>query len=207
LLLTAHWDSRPWADSDADPQNRSHPILGANDGASGVAVLLEIAQQLKLRKPSIAVSIVLFDGEDLGSSGKSESWCAGSKYFASHLPGGYVFTSAINLDMVGDSELLIKREQRSDKWASELADEVFSTAGELGISQFANTTGDDVLDDHVALNEAGIPAVDLIDFDYPNPEKNYWHTTLDTPDKCSAESLRAVGTVLLQLIYKKHQKL
>lgn len=207
LLLTAHWDSRPWADSDADPKKHSQPILGANDGASGVAVLLEVARQLSLQKLPISITILLFDGEDLGTSGKNDSWCAGSKYFSSHLPVEYDFSSAINLDMVGDAELLIKREQRSDRWASEIADVVFQTADELGIFQFSNSAGDDVMDDHVALNEAGIRAVDLIDFDYPNAVVNYWHTTLDTPDKCSAESLGAVGTLLLHLIYTKYEQL
>ena len=207
LLLMAHWDTRPWADADANPNAHELPIAGANDGASGVAVLLELARQFKAHAPPIGVSIVLVDGEDLGTSGKADSWCPGSKYFASHLPAGLTFSSAINLDMVGDAELLIKREQRSDKWAPEIADLIFKTAEELGIHQFSNSSGDDVMDDHVALNEVGIRAVDLIDFDYPNAQKNYWHTMQDTPDKCSPESLSAVGTLLLHLLYSKHQQL
>ncbi|MGB2868298.1 MAG: M28 family peptidase [Bacteroidota bacterium] len=203
ILLTAHWDSRPWADSDKDPRNQTKPVPGANDGASGVAVLLEVSRAIKTSPAPTGIDIVFFDGEDFGSHGKDDTWCTGSRYFAAHLPAGYAPHFGINLDMVGDKHLLLPREQRSDRYAPEVMKLIFSTAKELNIGQFSDTQGDDVYDDHIPLNEAGIRTADLIDFDYSDGNSNFWHTTGDTPDKCSAESLEAVGVVLLQLIYTK----
>jgi Iap family predicted aminopeptidase len=203
ILLTAHWDTRPWADQDPDPKNRAKPIIGANDGASGVAVLLELARQLKRNPPPIGVDIVLFDGEDLGTTGVAESFSAGAKYFARNRPAGMNPLFAINIDMVGDRDLLIPREVNSDRYAPHLMNLIFTTAQELGISQFIDSPGTEVTDDHMPLMNAGIPAVDLIDFSYPDETNKYWHTIADTPDKCSSESLSAVGRVLVAIIYSK----
>ncbi len=201
IVLTAHWDSRPWADSDPDPKRHDDPVPGANDGASGVAVLLEIARTLKSAPPAAGVDIVLFDGEDMGTQGNLASWCTGSKYFTKHLPKNYAVLFGINLDMVGDTYLSIPREQKSDSYANDVMNLVYSTAKQLKVSQFVDVAGDDVYDDHVPMNEAGIKTIDLIDFNYVNTQLNYWHTVDDTPDKCSAESLGAVGTVLLHLVH------
>ena len=203
ILLTAHWDSRPWADSDKDSRNQTKPVPGANDGASGVAVLLEVACALHASSPPMGVDIVFFDGEDFGSHGRDDTWCTGSRYFAGHLPAGYSPHFGINLDMVGDKHLLIPREQRSDRYASDVMSLIYTTAHELNVGQFSDTQGDDVYDDHIPLNEAGIRTADLIDFDYGDGNSDYWHTTEDTADKCSAESLEAVGVVLLNLVYTK----
>ncbi|MBI2618575.1 MAG: M28 family peptidase [Ignavibacteriales bacterium] len=201
ILLTAHWDTRPWADMDENPEDRSKPILGANDGASGVAVLLEIARQLNLLPPSVGVDIVFFDAEDTGETGSSESFALGSQWFAKNLPPNTRYRFAINLDMVGDKNLEIPREEYSDTYAPDLMDLISSTAKVLGYPQFADRRVPGIYDDHMPLNKANIPAVDLIDFNYPDETNRYWHTLQDTPDKCSPESLGAVGTVLLHVIY------
>jgi len=203
VLLTAHWDTRPWADNDSDPSNHEKPILGANDGASGVAVLLEIARQMKRNAPPIGVDIVLFDCEDVGRHGDQRSYAVGSQHFAKNRPKELNPRFAVNLDMVGDKNLTIPREQNSDRYAPTIMDLIYSTAKELGVSEFVNGVGEEIFDDHVPLNEAGIPAVDLIDFNYPDNSNRFWHSLEDTPDKCSPQSLEAVGKVLLSILYKK----
>jgi glutaminyl-peptide cyclotransferase len=203
LLLSAHWDTRLWADKDPDKKNWTKPISGANDGASGVAILMEIARQLKNAPPSVGVDLVLFDGEDLGKSGHPESFSAGSKYFAANKPAGFSPRFGINIDMVGDRNLMIYREQNSEEMAPETQNLVFSTARELGITQFMDSAGEEITDDHLPLNDVGIPTIDLIDFQYPDESNRYWHTLADTSDKCSAESLAAVGRVLLSIIYSQ----
>ncbi|MBW7887929.1 MAG: M28 family peptidase [Bacteroidetes bacterium] len=201
ILLTAHWDTRPRAEMDKNESLRSKPILGANDGASGVAVLLELARLMKQQAPEIGVDILFTDGEDYGDSEKDNGtrlYFLGAKYFAKTKPQNYVPDFGILLDMVGDRDLQIPMEQNSMKFAPQVVDLVWNTAEEIGVTQFIRVPGELVADDHLALTEAGIPTIDLIDFDYP-----YWHTTQDTPDKCSAESLEAVGKVLAAIIYSK----
>lgn len=203
ILLSAHWDTRLWADKDPNVKNHSTPIPGANDGASGVAVLLEIAQQLRARPPSIGVDLVLFDGEDVGTTGAPGSFCQGSRYFAKNKAENYQPRFGINIDMIGDRELTIYREQNSERLAPQILDQVFSAARQLKITQFVDSKGAEVSDDHLPLNEAGIPTINLIDFDYPDESNRFWHSLSDTPDKCSAASLEAVGTVLLNIIYSQ----
>ncbi|MBN2030250.1 M28 family peptidase [bacterium] len=197
LLLCAHWDTRPWADRDPDPENRDKPIIGANDGASGVAVLLEMAQILRAFPPAIGVDIVLFDGEDSGTSNNAESWCLGSRYFAQQKQAAYLPRYAILLDMIGDNDLHIPIERNSQRYAPEIVNKVWSKAEELGLDVFDRSLGYQMIDDHLELLRVGIPAIDIIDFDYP-----YWHTLQDTEDKCSPESLNIIGTLLVHLIYE-----
>ncbi len=201
ILLTAHWDTRPRADEDKDPSKQNQPILGANDGASGVAVLLEIANELKASPPPIGVDILLNDGEDYGHATDLDKFFLGTRYFAKHLKPGYHPQFGILLDMVGDSNLEIMKEPISMKYAPEVVDMVWSVARSLGIYQFTENVQRTVLDDHIPLNEAGLKTIDLIDFDYPDSSNRYWHTMEDTPDKCSPASLEAVGRVLLEVIY------
>ncbi len=201
VLLLAHWDTRPHADQDPLESNRSKPILGANDGASGVAVLLELARLMKQMPPSIGVDVLLVDGEDYGKSSDLNYYFLGAKYFARTMPRTYKPLFAILLDMIGDADLRIPMEQNSMKYAPGVVSLVWSAAQELGVTQFAAVPGEQIEDDHLALNEAGIPTIDLIDFQYP-----YWHTIQDTPDKCSPESLEAVGRVLVHVIYTKAGK-
>jgi len=189
VLLAAHWDTRPTADRDPDPANRSRPILGANDGASGVAVLLEIARALKAHPPSPRVTIVLFDGEDYGPT--AEDMFLGSKHFARTFAGPKV-EWAVLLDMVGDRDLKIRPERFSVQGAPAVVDRIWTAAEKIGATAFVRDPGPTILDDHVFLLDRGIPCIDVIDFDYP-----YWHTLADTPDKCAPDSLAQVGATLL----------
>lgn len=199
ILLLAHWDTRPRADEEKDASKRNQPILGANDGASGVAVLLEIARLLKQTLPPVGVDILFVDGEDYGKSRDLDSYFLGSRYFMKIKSQNYKPRYAILLDMVGYRELQIPMEQNSITYAPEVVELIWSTAEKLGVTQFVNVPGEEISDDHVPLNSGGIPTVDIIDFQYP-----FWHTTQDTPDKCSAESLETVGKVLTHVIYSKH---
>lgn len=201
VLLCAHWDTRPYADKDPDPTKRRSPVPGANDGASGVAVLLEMAQILHHSKPDFGVDIVLFDLEDLGAYNASlfpdslNQFCIGSEYFVSHMPD-YRPRYGILLDMIGDRELVIKKEGYSQANAAGVVGKVWKAAREVGAAAFVNEAGAALHDDHLAFLQKGIPVINLIDFDYP-----YWHTTEDTPDKCSVESVQQVGDVLVEVLY------
>ncbi|OGC77671.1 MAG: hypothetical protein A2145_00610 [candidate division Zixibacteria bacterium RBG_16_40_9] len=195
VLLCAHWDTRPWADKDPDSSQRNNPILGANDGASGTAILLHLAEIVGKHKPRFGVDLVFFDGEDLGQEGKPESYALGSQFFAKG-SSGYHPEFAILLDMVGDKDLKIYKEEYSNKFAPHTVELVWNKARELKLDCFVDSVGYTVWDDHIPLLQAGIPCVDIIDFNYP-----YWHTTADTPDKCSAESLEKVGRLLVALLY------
>jgi glutaminyl-peptide cyclotransferase len=195
ILLCAHWDSRPRAEKEPDSLRRNEPIIGANDGASGTAILLELGRIFKANPPPVGVDIVLFDGEDYGFNGREDGWFLGSYYFARHL-GGYRPRAAILLDMVGDKDLGIYREAYSEKYAGDLNNYIWQIAKEKKAAAFVDSLKHAVLDDHIPLLSAGLKAIDLIDFDYP-----YWHTQSDTPDKCSPVSLKAVGDVLLAALY------
>ncbi len=192
LMLGAHWDTRPWADRDADPANRNKPILGANDGASGVAVLLELARCLQAQHVKVPLDLVFFDAEDVGRT--TFEFCQGSFFYAFdkniQLP-----EKAIIIDMIGDKDLHIKREQYSEERAPELYAALWKIASKLGAQAFEPGSWGQIYDDHRPLQLAGVEAVDLIDFDYPA-----WHTLQDTPDKCSAASLDQVGEVLTAYI-------
>jgi glutaminyl-peptide cyclotransferase len=196
MLLCAHWDTRPTADQDPDSSLREKPILGANDGGSGVAVLLEIAKIISQKEPKWGVDIILFDGEDYGPEGELDKFCLGSKYFAKN-KGEYKPEFGILLDMIGDRDLNIYKEAYSNRYAKKVVDLVWNTAQKLKIDCFSDSTKYFVYDDHIPLLEVGIPCIDLIDFDYP-----YWHTTQDTPDKCSPESLQKIGEVLIEILYR-----
>lgn len=201
VLLCAHWDTRPFADRDT-PENQDIPIPGANDGASGVAVLLEIARQMHSVKPEIGVDIVLFDGEDYGHEGQTEKYFIGSRYFSENLKG-YKPRFGVLLDMVGDAKLNLPVEYQSQRYAPHIVDKIWSAAEELGYSQFEKRIGSSVNDDHIQLNQAGIPTIDIIDFEYPDAGHKYWHTLQDTADKCSPQSLKAVGQTLLYVLYNE----
>ena len=201
ILLLAHWDSRPRSDQETDLKKRDQPILGANDGASGVAVLLEIARHLKEKAPTAGVDMLFTDGEDYGKEGDNAGYLLGARYFSENLPPGFSPTFGILLDMVGDANLELMKESYSIQFAPEAVDAVWSAARELGVYQFTDNVQGYVTDDHLPLNRIGIRTIDLIDFSYPDASNRYWHTTQDTPDKCSSESLEAVGKVLMHVIY------
>lgn len=195
IVIGAHWDTRPLADLDPDSTKWDEPVPGANDGASGVAVLLELARILDSVAPPIGVDLVFFDGEDGGDYGVSPGhWCQGSFHFAAHLPTRY--DRAVVVDMVGDKNLRLPVEGNSFRLSPDWVDRIWKTAAELNVTAFERVRGEDVFDDHMPLLMKGIPAVDIIDFDYV-----HWHTTNDTIDKCSAASLAVVGQVLTAVIY------
>ena len=201
LLIGAHWDTRPWADEDPDTEKRNNPIIGANDGASGVAVILELARILNASPPPIGITLVLFDGEDMGRSGTPKSYAQGSLAFAKDLPIEKP-DEAIILDMIGDAELHIPIERYSYQQNRQLVKKLWGLAKVLSLDAFESRIEYSIYDDHVPLwAEAKIPAVDIIDFNYPNSYTNYWHTTQDLPEHCSAESLGQVGTLLVHYIY------
>ena len=197
ILLCAHWDTRPWADRDPNPANHDKPVIGASDGASGVAVLLEIARIIHILKPKYGVDIVFFDAEDFGSYGNNDSWALGSKHFAQTVSSQYHPEFGILLDLIGDADQQLYIEQNSYQYARDIVDRIWNVAQDLGISEFIPEPKHDVYDDHLNLLQAGIQCVDIIDFDY-----EYWHTIEDTPDKCSPQSLGNVGKVLVELLYK-----
>ncbi|MCC7494535.1 MAG: M28 family peptidase [Fimbriimonadaceae bacterium] len=206
LLLGAHWDTRPVADQDPDPAKRNQPILGANDGASGVAVLLELARHLQAAAPPRPVILVLFDFEDGGNTPLTtgqplSGFSIGARHFAANI-GRFRPREVIVVDMVGDPSLSLPREQNSVTSHPTLVDHVWQTAQSLGFTAFQNRLGLAITDDHIPLINIGVPAIDIIDFDYPGPNNHsFWHTTHDTPDNCRPESLRAVGQTLLNVIY------
>jgi len=171
--------------------------MGANDGASGVAVLLELGRLFKDNPPPLGVDIILFDGEDWGRNGEKAGWFLGSEHFAVNL-GTYRPRAAILLDMVGDKDLRIYREAYSDLYAKELTDYVWNIAREAGSAAFVDSVKHAVSDDHIPLLTRRIQAIDIIDFDYP-----YWHTQEDTPDKCSPGSLGIVGEVVLRAVFDR----
>ena len=197
VLLGAHWDTRAWADRDPIPAKRHLPVLGANDGASGVAILLEIARLLKKNPPEVGVDIVLFDGEDLGTEADPNGWFRGSNRYVEETSDKPPPLFVIVIDMVGKKDLALHWEGKSRELASNIVDLVWGEANTLGVRSFRSDVRHTVFDDHTPFLNAGIPAVDIIDFDYPS-----WHTTHDTPDKCSPESLEGVGRVLLSLVTK-----
>ena len=205
LLIGAHWDTRPWADEDPDPEKRNDPIIGANDGASGVAVVLELARIFNASPPPIGVTLVLFDGEDMGRSGIPKSYAQGSLAFAKDLPIEKP-DEAIILDMIGDAELHIPIERFSYQQNKKLVKKLWGLAKVLRLDAFESRIVHTIYDDHVPLwVEAKIPAIDIIDFNYPNSYANYWHTTQDLPENCSAESLGQVGTLLVHYIYGREK--
>jgi hypothetical protein len=211
ILLCAHWDSRPFADHDPDPANQYKPVLGANDGASGVAVLLEVARQLSHRKPASGIDIVLFDLEDYGEhrgwrgNASPDSWCLGSQYWARnpHRPG-YAARFGILLDMVGASDAVFPMDGTSMYFAPAVMKKVWEVARGLGYSKyFLAMETDPLIDDHLYINQiARTPTVDIIHYDSDRggfPAS--WHTVGDTLDKIDIDTLRAVGRTVLAVIF------
>ena len=200
LLLLAHWDTRPWADNDPDSANHNKPVMGANDGASGVAVLLQLARQLKTESTDLGIDIVLVDAEDMGEDDNEESWGLGTQYWAQHPHvTGYKPLFGILLDMVGAPDATFTREYYSTQYAGGFVDLVWRNAAG---GHFINRPGGAVTDDHIFVNRAGIPCVDIIDMRADSdtgfcPE---WHTIGDTMTTISATTLGEVGQTLLNVI-------
>jgi len=211
VLLAAHWDSRPFADHDPDEANHHTPIDGANDGASGVGVLLEIARQMSIQAPDIGVDIVLFDLEDYGmpafaGDGSNESWALGSQYWANNpMPIDYTANFGILLDMVGAENVSFRMEYYSMRYAPHIVKKVWKQAAALGFdSIFLFEEGGYVMDDHIPVNEVlKIPMIDIIHYDDSRDSSFFphWHTVNDNLDNIDKESLRIVGETVTHVVY------
>ena len=202
VLLAAHWDSRPIADKEVNSALQTKPIPGANDGASGVAVLLQLAKMFKQQPPETGVVMVFFDGEDYSLKPESvDTMFLGSKYYASHLDkkDKSAIRYGILLDMIGDKNLEIYQEVQSLRAAPDVVKKVWAAAKTLGYEKtFIPKPKYNIVDDHIPLINAGIKCIDIIDFDY-----GHWHTLDDTIDKCSPDSLRIVGEVVAKVVYQE----
>jgi Zn-dependent M28 family amino/carboxypeptidase len=200
VLYVTHWDTRPIAESDPDPAKRSQPIPGANDGASGTALLLAVADALKKSPPAVGVDLLFVDGEDYGAfDSAGADVLIGSRYFAAHLPAGYRPLFGVLWDMVGGRNQQIYQEGYSLERAPEVVERVWSAAEELHLGgMFRPINGGYITDDHVPLLRAGIRAIDVIGFEN---YKAWHHTTQDTPDKMSAATLADVGRLALSLLH------
>ena len=207
VLLGAHYDTRPYPDRDRrDPRGI---FLGANDGASGVAVLMELADSVAELKGSVGVDFVLFDAEEYVFEERRDSYCLGSLFFARQYAGSrkagtisYAYRCGVILDMVGDRNLTIWQEQQSVDWhdTRPVVESIWATAKQLQIQEFVPRPKYLINDDHVPLRmTGGIPTCDIIDFDYP-----HWHTTQDIPENCSAHSLGLVGRVILSWLQNNY---
>ena len=212
VLLCAHWDSRPWADADPDPKYHRTPILGANDGASGVGVLLEIARQLQAHPTDIGIDIIFFDAEDYGEHAADDeptdgiAWCLGSQYWA-RVPhvDGYMARFGILLDMVGGRDARFHREGLSDYFARDIVNKVWAAAHASGNGEwFPYAEGGQITDDHLPINQiARIPCIDIIGH-YPDPGfAPTWHTMDDTMENIDPAVLRAAGQTVMQVIYNE----
>ena len=218
VMLCAHWDTRPWADSDPDPANHYKPIPGANDGGSGVGVLLEIARQLASVPTNIGVDIILFDAEDYGKHENDEknekyasarnSWALGSQHWSRH-PHDFSYSPryGILLDIVGAPNSKFKHEYYSKEWSSPIVNKVWKHAKKAGYSNyFIDEEGGVVTDDHVYVNiNTGIRCIDIINCDRESPSGfgPYWHTMKDDMDWIDKETLKAVGQTVLNVIYSE----
>jgi hypothetical protein len=196
ILYVAHWDTRPRADQSANLGAQRMPVPGANDGASGVALLLGVADALAVLPPAYGVDLVFVDGEDFGDFSRGDDVLLGAKHYAASLEGQPRPLFGVVWDMIGDADLRIFQEGYSVARAPEVVERVWRMAEELGHGGvFRPTRVHTLVDDHVPLQEVGVRAIDVIDFDYP-----YWHTTDDTLDKVSAASLQVVGEVAVALL-------
>ncbi len=196
VVLCSHYDTRPIADQEPNPRRWREPFLSANDGGSGVALLMELAHHMKQLPTEVGVDFVLFDGEEYVFDGPhgQDRYFFGSDHFADDYRRSrpkHQYVGAVLLDLIAGKDAKYPIEQNSKFKAGGLVEAIWKTAGELGVTAFRNTIGEQILDDHLALNRVGIPAVDVIDFDYP-----HWHRLSDLPENCSPESMEQVAKVL-----------
>lgn len=209
ILLAAHWDSRRWADHDPKANLQHDPVPGANDGAAGVATLMEMARVMSAMPPSVGVDFIFFDVEDQGVADWSEtydehSWCKGSQYWAAnrHVPY-YTAVYGILFDMIGTPEPRFTKEYISRQYAPGLVDKLWQCATALGYGHiFVNQNTDPILDDHLYVNQrANIPMVDIVQNSPHTSFFTHWHTTTDDLQSVNADALRIVATVTMKTIY------
>ncbi|NLV53395.1 MAG: M28 family peptidase [Bacteroidales bacterium] len=215
ILISGHWDSRQWADNDPEEANHNTPVLAANDGASSIGVMIEIARQLQLQadsnKVQIGVDFICWDAEDSGESGSANesSWCLGSQYWSGirHVDG-YTARYGINLDMVGGRNTVFYREQYSMAYAPAVVDKVWGAAHRIGYGKYFSyeDKGGAITDDHLQVNRGGIPCIDVIGSDkekggFPST----WHTIYDTMENIDKAVLKAVGQTMLEVIFTEQK--
>lgn len=209
ILFSAHWDTRPIADKDPNPNLTSTPISGANDGASGVAVLLELANAIfidkelhnALKTGDTGLILAFYDAEDLGNSEHPDEFCLGSKAFAADIPPDLTFTQGINIDMIGDKDLEITFENESFRRFPDFCTKIWEIGMRYNPRIFIPKPQFTIIDDHASFFSKKIPYINIIDFTY-----TYWHTTSDTPDKCSPDSLQIIGNTLLTYLSNEIKK-
>ncbi len=215
ILLVAHWDTRPWADNENQMENRELPVPGANDGASGVGVLLEVARQFNMKRPEIGVDILFTDAEDYGRiegwGVSEETWALGVQYWVKNMPyeNGKFPAYGILLDMVGGLDAKFHREYYSEQYASGIIDKVWSIATASGYGHiFINRPAGGIIDDHIFINRAGIPCIDIVEC-MNSETKSFpptWHTLNDDMSSIDRNSLKAVGQTLLNTVYNESAK-
>ena len=220
VAIFGHWDTRPFADNDPDPKKRKLPMDGASDGASAVAVALEMARVLSQQPdslaPNVGVDFIFFDAEDWGFDsstqqgqknlleGSGDSWCLGSQYWAAHLlPAGYKAEYGVLLDMVGAKNGKFTREKISREKARSAVDKIWNTASQLGYTDFfIFQDTDEILDDHVYANQAGVPTLDIYDHSFSGSIfPAYHHATADNMSIIDRKTMKAVGQTMLQTLY------
>ncbi|MCM1483633.1 MAG: M28 family peptidase [Muribaculaceae bacterium] len=213
LLIVAHYDTRPWADNETDVSRHRQPILGANDGASGVGVMLELSRALGHVSPGIGVDLLFVDAEDYGDSdgwnSNEDTWCLGTQYWVKNMPYGSDTKPlyGIVLDMVGGTDAVFHREYTSDRVAKGVNDKVWNIAALSGYDhKFINSTGGGIVDDHLFINRAGIPCIDIVECNNPTTGAfpTTWHTLNDDMAHIDRESLQAVGQVVMNVIYNEN---
>lgn len=216
ILLFAHWDTRPYSEEDPNPANHHKPLDGADDGASGVGALLEIARQIGMKAPNVGIDIIFFDAEDYGVPDfdkekynyPEDTWCLGTQFWAKnpHVPN-YKAEFGILLDMVGAKDAVFYKEQTSMQYAARYVDEVWETARNLGYGKyFINGAGGSLTDDHVyVISGRGIPCLDIINFDPKSDTgfRKHWHTQNDTMENIDRNVLKAAGQTVLEVIYNR----
>ncbi|MBC6109157.1 M28 family peptidase [Pedobacter fastidiosus] len=209
VLITAHWDARPFSDQDADPANHSKSFDAANDAGSGVAVILEMARQIQQKQPNVGVDFVLWDLEDYGKA-KDETpdeitWCLGSQYWAKNaVSTGYKALYGINLDMVGSGNAQFSQDEISRQSAPDVEKKVWDIGNEIGYpSFFVNLPSGRIVDDHVWMNKAGIPSIDIIHYNDNSGFYINWHTQLDNLANIDKNTLKATGQTVLETIYRE----
>jgi len=210
VLLGAHWDSRLWADHDPDPANHKKPIMGANDGASGIGTLMEMARIMSQQRPEMGIDFIFFDMEDQGipeweSTYKDDTWCLGSQYWAKnpHIPF-YTAHFGILFDMVGTRTPRYTREEFSRHYAYGLVEKVWKAAAQTGAGNvFVSTDSDAILDDHMYVNRLiHIPMIDIVQNSEQCSFFPYWHTMEDNLDCISAESMKTTADVVMRVLYQ-----
>ncbi len=212
ILLVAHYDTRPWADEDPDEDKHDEPVPGANDGGSGVGVLLELSRLFGQRNPEVGIDMLFVDAEDMGVSGSwssnDETWCLGTQYWAQnpHYPKDRRPVYGIVLDMVGGNDAVFYRESISDRMAPGVNAKIWSTAARSEYAdRFVNEVCGTLIDDHLFVNRAGIPCIDIVECNnaVTNSFPSTWHTTGDDMIEISRRTLRAVGQVVADVIYSE----